>query len=85
MSIVLILIIAVFIILFGGIIWSLLKHTIKLSWALLANTILGLIAIFFLDLLGFGIPINIVTLIISAIFGLLGVAVLAILALFGFF
>jgi hypothetical protein len=47
------------------------------------NTVLGLIAIFCLNALGLHIPINLITLIITAIFGLLGVAVLAILAIFG--
>ena len=83
MSIVLIFLLAVFIILFGGIIWSVLKHSLKLSFALLANTILGFIAMVFLNFLGFGIPINIVTIIVVAVFGLLGVAVIAVLSLFG--
>lgn len=79
----LILLLLVFLLLFGGIFWSVLKHGLKLTWALLVNTVLGLAAMFFLDLLGFGIPINFVTLLVSAIFGLLGVAVLALLAIFG--
>ena len=81
--ILLVLIALVFFLLFGGLILSVLKHSLKLTWALLANTILGLIALFLLNFLGFGIPINTITLIVTALFGLLGVAVLAILALTG--
>ncbi|NYZ77581.1 pro-sigmaK processing inhibitor BofA family protein [Candidatus Micrarchaeota archaeon] len=83
MPLLLILLVLLFLLLFGGILWSVLKHGLKLTWALLANTILGLVAIFFLNIIGFGIPINTVTLLVSAIFGLLGVAVLALLAIFG--
>ncbi len=72
-----------FILLFGGLIWSVLKHSLKFTWALLINAVLGLITIFLLNFLGFGIPINLITIIISAIFGLLGVTVLAVLALLG--
>lgn len=81
MSVLLILFIAVFLLLFGGILWSVLKHSLKIGWALLVNAVLGVLAIFFLDMLGFGIPINNITLIISALFGLFGVAVLAILSI----
>jgi len=83
MSIVLILAIAVFLLLFGGILWSFLKHSIRFTWFIFANSILGLISIYLLNVFGFGIPLTILTLLVAAIFGLLGVAVLAILAFFG--
>ncbi len=79
----LIIIALLFILLFGGLILSVLRHSVGILGALLTNTILGLIAIFVLNFLGFGIPINTVTLLLSAIFGLLGVAVLAFLMVFG--
>ena len=83
MPILLVLFAIIFFLLFGGIFWSVLKHSIKLTWALLVNIVLGLAAIIFLDILGFGIPINLVTILVAAIFGLLGVSVLALLSLFG--
>jgi|YelNatPaOPRAMG01_1025707.scaffolds.fasta_scaffold03207_7 hypothetical protein len=75
--------ILLFLFIFAVIFWSVLKQAIKLVWGVIINTVLGLLGIFFLNLLGFSIPINIVTVLVAAIFGLLGVAVLALLALFG--
>lgn len=51
---------------------------------LVANAILGLLALFALKfILGIAIPINIATLLVSAIFGLAGVGSLALLYFFG--
>lgn len=72
-----------FLLVFLLITWAVFTRALKFVWGLLANTILGLIAIFFLNMLGFVIPINLITILVSALFGLLGVAVLALLALFG--
>ncbi len=85
MPVFLIILIVLFLLLFGGILWSVLKYSLKLGWALLVNAVLGLMAIFFLDILGFGIPINNTTLLVSAVFGLPGVAVLATLSILGSF
>jgi len=83
MSLLLLFVAVLFVLLFGSLLWSVLRHGLSIGFALLANTVMGLVAIFLLNLLGFGIPVNTVTLIVSAIFGLLGVTVLALLALFG--
>ena len=83
MSVLLLFIAVLFILLFGGLIWSAVKRGLSIGLVLLANAVMGLIAIFLLNFLGFGIPVNTITLIVSAVFGLAGVAVLALLALFG--
>jgi hypothetical protein len=72
-----------FILIFGGLIWSVLRHSIGVLGALLVNTVSGLVAIFLLNFLGLGIPVNTITIIVAAVFGLLGVGVLAFLAIFG--
>jgi hypothetical protein len=47
------------------------------------NSVVGLIAMFVLDLLGAGIPINIVTFIIVALTGLFGLAAIIVLHFLG--
>jgi len=68
---------------FAGIIFYILKKGLKSGMGIILNTVLGFIAMFLLNVLGIHIPITILTLIIAAIFGLLGVAVMAFLAIFG--
>lgn len=48
------------------------------------NSFLGLIALFLLNFLGIGVPINLLSIVISGLLGLAGVAILVILYLFGF-
>ena len=50
---------------------------------IIVNSILGIVALFVLKILGFTIPINIITILITVLFGLGGVGVLLILRLFG--
>jgi len=74
-----VIIIAVFL----AIVYHFLKSGVKALPALIANTFLGFVAMFLLNFIGIHIPINILTLIIAAIFGMLGVAVLTVLSIFG--
>ncbi len=83
MSVSFVFLILLFLLLFAAIFWSVFKHTIKLAWGLIINTVFGLVGIFLLNLLGFTIQINTITILIVAIFGLLGVVALAFLTLFG--
>ncbi len=60
------------------------KSILKLVFGLIANTILGFIAIFALNFLfNLGIPIHIYTIIVTALFGLPAVGTLVILKFFG--
>lgn len=59
------------------------KSSMNLIIKLLSNTIMGFILIFIFNIFGLGIPINWITLLITAIFGLAGAGTLGILALFG--
>lgn len=68
---------------FLGIVFYVLRNGLKAGVGLLINTIFGFIAIFLLNFLGIHIPINTITLLVCAIFGLLGVAMLSALTLFG--
>jgi len=68
---------------FAGIVFYIVKKGLKSGMGIILNTVLGFIAMFLLNLIGIHIPITILTLIIAAIFGLLGVAVMAFLAIFG--
>ena len=70
-------------VLFAGLAFAVFKKIIKGMWGLAANTILGVLAILVLNFLGAGIPLNIVTIGISAIFGLLGVGLLLFFKLLG--
>ncbi len=66
------------------IIFKLGKFFFKLIFGILANSILGLIAIFVLnDFLNFSIPISFATMVPTAIFGLPAVGTLVILRFFG--
>ncbi len=71
---------AVALIFFSGKVFGLLKK-------LLVNTVLGLIVLFAINLLGspFGLkmPLTVLTVLVTAIFGLAGVGVLLLLALAG--
>ncbi|MFH1222253.1 MAG: pro-sigmaK processing inhibitor BofA family protein [Candidatus Micrarchaeota archaeon] len=69
--------------LFAGLAFFIFKKSVKAVWGLLANTILGVIAILVLNFFGAAIPLNIITLGVSAIFGLLGVGLLLFFRLFG--
>lgn len=56
----------------------------KFLIGLLMNSILGIISIFVLDaVFGLGIPIKLLTIVASALFGLPAVAIMAVLRLFG--
>ncbi len=49
----------------------------------IVNSILGLIALVVLNVLGFQIPINLVSIVVCGLLGLFGVGVLLLLSLFG--
>jgi len=68
---------------FIAIIYYVLKNGLKALPALVINTVLGLFSMFLLNIVGIHVPINLLTILIAAVFGLLGVAVMAILAIFG--
>ena len=76
-------IIFILLVVFAGIVFYIIKKGLKSGMGIILNTVLGFIAMFLLNLIGIHIPITILTLIIAAIFGLLGVAVMAFLAIFG--
>ena len=60
------------------------KFIFKLIFGIIANSILGIIAIFVLNyLIGIGIPIDLTTMLPTAIFGLPAVGTLVILRFFG--
>jgi len=63
--------------------WGVFKKLFEWAISLFINSVLGLILLYGLNLFGLGIPINWVTLLVCAIFGLPAVAILAILAFFG--
>jgi lipopolysaccharide export LptBFGC system permease protein LptF len=66
------------------IIFKLGKAILKLLFGIIANSILGLIAIFVLNyFLNLGIPIELATMVPTAIFGLPAVGTLVILRFFG--
>ncbi len=48
------------------------------------NSLLGIIALFLLQFAGINIPINVVTVIVAAVLGLIGVGLLVILTVLGF-
>jgi pro-sigmaK processing inhibitor BofA len=62
--------------------WGALKKMLEWLVTLAINSVLGLIMLYVLNSLGLGIPINYVTLLAIAIFGLPAVAILAILSFF---
>ncbi len=66
------------------IIFKLGKSILKLLFGIIANSVLGLIAIFVLDyFLNLGVPIGLATMVPTAIFGLPAVGTLVILRFFG--
>ena len=58
------------------------KKIIEWMISVIINSVLGLVLLYALNLLGLGIPLNWVTVLVIAIFGLPAVAILAILAFF---
>ena len=73
----------IIIVIFLAIVYHFLKGGVKALPALIANTFLGFVAMFLLNFIGIHIPITMITLIIAAIFGMLGVAVMTALSIFG--
>lgn len=64
----------------------LLVIAIVVLWKLrhfIVNSLLGVIALFLLQLIGISIPINIVTMIIAAVLGLVGVGLMVLLHVLG--
>ncbi len=59
--------------------------TMGLLGSLIINSIVGFVLLFIVNMLGIKIPINIVTILMVAIFGLLGLAILALLAFLGIY
>ncbi len=60
---------------------------IVILWKLrhfIINSILGLIALFLLQFFGIQIPINIITLLIAGVLGLIGVGLMILLTVLGF-
>jgi len=76
-------VIGILVLIFAALAWFVFKNAFKLTWALLANTILGFIALFLFSFFGIHVPINLLTIIVVAIFGVLGAAMLAILSILG--
>jgi len=77
------LVIGILVMLFAALAWFVFRNAFRLTWALLANTILGLIALFLFSFFGIYVPINLLTIIVVAVFGVLGAAALAILSILG--
>ncbi len=50
----------------------------------IANSLLGLIALFLLQFIGINIPINLVTIIVAGVLGLVGVGLMVLLNVIGF-
>lgn len=69
--------------LFALLAFAVLKRIVKMAIGFITNAILGITALIILNLLGAGIGINLVTVAICAVFGLLGVAILLVLKLLG--
>ncbi len=60
---------------------------IVILWKLkqfIINSVLGVIALFLLQFVGINIPINLVTIIIAAVLGLIGVGLMVLLTVLGF-
>ncbi len=71
--------------LFALLVFAVLKKIIKAAIGFFFNALLGIAALLFLNLLGAGIGINIITVLVAAVFGLAGGAVLFLLKLRGSF
>jgi SigmaK-factor processing regulatory protein BofA len=74
---------AVIIILILIIAWSVLRWGIRIIWYLLVNAILGIIILAVANLIGIGVPIDWITVAISAIAGIPGALVVIFLYLIG--
>ncbi len=75
---------AVVLAVFAVIAWSLLKGAVHKVETLIVNGVAGVLILLFLNVyLGWGMPLNLATVLISAVFGLPGVGTLVALHLFG--
>jgi hypothetical protein len=74
---------AVIIILILIIIGSIIRWGIRIIWYLLTNAILGIIILAAANLIGIGVPIDWITVLISAIAGIPGALVVILLYLIG--
>ena len=74
---------AVIIILILAIAWSILRWGIRIVWYLLVNAIIGIIILAVANLIGIGVPIDWITVAISAIAGIPGALVVIVLYLIG--
>jgi len=74
---------AVIIILLLIIIGLIIRWGIRIIWYLLVNAILGIIILGLANLIGIGVPINWITVLISAIAGIPGALVVILLYLIG--
>ena len=76
-------VIGILILIFAALVWFVFRNAFKLTWAIIANTILGFVALFLFSFFGITVPINLLTIIVVAIFGVLGAAALAIFSILG--
>jgi len=77
-------VLAVVLAVFAFIAWSLLKGAVHRVETLIVNGVAGVLILLFLNIyLGWGMPLNLATVLISAVFGLPGVGALIFLHLFG--
>jgi len=74
---------AVIIILILAIAWSILRWGIRIIWYLLVNAIIGIIILAAANLIGIGVPIDWITVLISALAGIPGALVVIVLYLIG--
>ena len=76
-------VIGILILIFAALAWFVFSRAFKLTWAIIVNTILGFVALFLFSFFGITVPINLLTIIVVAIFGVLGAAALAIFSILG--
>lgn len=74
---------AVIIILILAIAWSILRWGIRAVWYLLVNAIIGIIILAVANLIGIGVPIDWITVAISALAGIPGALLVIVLYLIG--
>ncbi len=74
---------AVIIVLILVIIWSFLRWGIRVLWTLLGNAIIGIIILVVANLIGIGVPIDWITVLISALAGIPGALIVIVLYLIG--
>ncbi len=77
-----VLIVGVVLIILAIVVFKILIEILSMVKTLILNTIVGLIALFALNFIGFNIPIKIWSIAVTAIFGLVGVGVLLVLSFF---